>query len=135
MAFCSWYSHKTFFLLIAISIPSNSENSEKIKMTQETREHQSEKERYMNAKKYFEIGQNSFLEKRFEEAIEHFKNGIQELGMCYLDPDAIDETGMSIIAAKIREKEKRYDYAAKILQDVLGSRLKSYVKLKSQKKC
>lgn len=35
---------------------------------------------------------------------------------------------MSIIAAEIREREERYDYAAEILRDVLRSRIKSYIR-------
>ena len=60
------------------------------------------------------------------EAITHFRKGIASLGNRYYRRQDIDDTGMRLVLAEIRESEKEWRFAANLLSRVLEGRLGMY---------
>lgn len=56
------------------------------------------------------------------------KAGIEELGESYMDPDALDDTGMKLIQARSTEKNAGIEGAAPAYQRVLAARLEMYAR-------
>ena len=62
----------------------------------------------------------------WEAADTLIKYALAELGDRYVCPDAIDETGMKLIAANLQEREGRLDNAVRVRRNMLAARLEMF---------
>jgi hypothetical protein len=82
--------------------------------------------RYAVGLAYLSAGNQAEKAHNGSVAGEAFKAGVQELGDSYRNPEALDDSGMKLVAARSKEKSAGIEAAASAYRAVLETRLRLY---------